>query len=116
MGTEELPQDRIIAKFKEEFEKTFPEFPPIISWGYGIDFHLSNDLSNYSFRKSNYFIDPSDRTFFHLTNYNGFYSIINSGNIRMYNLLNSEDKNELDSYAEAGLTEESIKNIKESIF
>ena len=112
---QESAQDRIIAEFKSDVEKMFPDLP-VAEWGYGFDYHASIGASNYLYRKSKYFVDPANKTFFHLTSYSSFYAIINSATIRLYNLLNSKDENELDSYAEAGLTTDQIKNIKEGIF
>lgn len=50
---------------------------------------------NYSFKDSKYFLHPAKQPFSHLTTNKGLFGIINSGVIRLYNLTNSNDPNEL---------------------
>lgn len=110
-----IAQDSLIDQFKSDVQSIFPELP-ITEWGYGYDFHVSLGSSNHNFRKSKYFFDSAGQTFFHLTSYKNFFSIVNSGAFRLYNLSNSNDANELESYRDVGFSEESIKLQKEDIF
>lgn len=61
----------------------------------GITLTARFSKGNYSFKDSKYFLHPAKQPFSHLTTYKGFFGIINSGVIRLYNLTNSNDPNEL---------------------
>lgn len=67
---------------------------------------------NSSFASSPYFIQPKDQAFSHLTTYRGLLGIINSGVIRLYNLHNSNDPNELFSLKGLPSYEHAAENLK----
>ncbi|VXD14311.1 hypothetical protein [Marinoscillum sp. 108] len=71
---------------------------------------------NHSFKDSKYFLDPKDQSFSHLTTYRGLFSIINSGVLRLYNLNNSNDPNELFSLAGIPTYENVSENIKPYVY
>jgi hypothetical protein len=112
---DESPQDRILEEFIKSVKSIFPDIP-IVNWGYGVDFHFGFGMENYALRNSQYFTNTTNQSYFHLTSYRNLFSIINSGIVRLYNLTNSDDANELSSYKEVGLTQEQINYVKQSIF
>ncbi len=71
---------------------------------------------NYDYKDSNYFLDPKNLRFSHLTTYRGLFGIINSGALRLYNLINSNDPNELFSIKGIPTYENVAENIKPYVY
>lgn len=111
----ETPQDSLIAEFKRRVMELFPNIP-ITEWGYGLDFTVGFGGANGNLSKSEYFIDSIAQTYFHLTTYRSLFAIVNTGTFRLYNLKNSNDENELDSFRDLAFTKEGIDRSKEGIF
>lgn len=87
------------------------------NWGQNGN-RLRVGLPNYNggFKDSKYYCDPAKQVYSHLTSYNKLFSILNSGKLRLYNLKNSNDQNEL--FIVKGMTDHSgvIENLKEHVF
>jgi hypothetical protein len=109
------PEDRILNEFTENIKSIFPDIH-INNGGYGYDFHVGNLGENYSLRDSQYYLHPKGREFFHLTSYRNLFSIVNSGFIRMYNLKNSDDANELSFFSDTAFPLSVIDHFKNRTF
>lgn len=72
--------------------------------------------SNSGFKKSKYYLEPGEQIFSHLTSYNKLFSILNSGKIRLYNLKNSNDPNELFLVKRMSPRPQVVEKLKESVF
>lgn len=112
---EQTPQDRILNEFVSGLQTVFPDIHNN-SGGYGYNFHAGSLGDNYCLRKSQYYLDPTGKEYFHLTSYRNLFSIINSGCFRLYNLKNSDDPNELDSFRDAGFVDQGISHYKDRTF
>src|SRR5690242_13622342 len=106
--------DDALNKFKKEVESLFPKIG-VNNWGYGIDVHVGYGTSNHALKDSEYFLDTAGKQFFHLTSYKNLFSILNSGVIRLYNLRNSNDPNELEYYKDGGLGADQVSYHKELV-
>ena len=82
--------------FKEVFIKILPtgkvgnvtSFDRIIR-----NIHL--DPRNYYYKGSDYFLNPNERKFIHITSFDSFLNIITTGKLRLYDLNNVDDPNEI---------------------
>jgi hypothetical protein len=72
--------------------------------------------SNHSFKNSKYFLNPEKQSFSHLTTYKGLFGILNSGVIRLYNLQNSNDPNELFTVKGIPSFEHAAENVKPYVY
>lgn len=77
---------------------------------------IQTSKGNGSFKDSKYYIDPAGESFSHLTSYKGFFGIINSGVIRLYNLTNSNDPNELFTIKRIAGFEHSVERVKPFVY
>ncbi len=113
----DIVKDNISDIGKKEFldliKDSFPELF-IREWGDGFkEYSARPATENYFFQKTDYFYKKSDLNFIHWTDLKSLLSILNYHEIRLYNLYNSNDKNEFRYSATAlGLSEEEIKNAK----
>ncbi len=108
-------EDRILDEFRQEIEALFPEIYHC-SGGYGYSFHTGSLGANHCLQNSKYFLNPEGQEFFHLTSYRNLFSIINSGAFRLYNLKNSDDPNELESFRDVGAVDQNIEHYKQRTF
>src|ERR1700676_1391561 len=103
--------DGISTEFLQLVKTFFPKID-ISGWGYsGPHFHV--DLPNHfrSFANTPYYY-AKDLRFIHWTTIDRLVSIINTAEIRLYNLVNSEDEEEFNYAARIlNLNEKQIDNI-----
>jgi hypothetical protein len=108
LNLDEWPQAMNV--YKDRFTKLFG-MPTPSAGQRGNILTLRFSKSNHSFKNSNYYLKPDKLHFSHLTTYKGLFGIINSGTIRLYNLHNSNDPNEL--FLIKGIPK--FKNVAENI-
>lgn len=108
--------NKIEAEFKVIIQTAFPE-NFIRRWGSsGPRFDASFATENRYFKNTEYYYNESLQ-FFHLTSLQNLFSIINSRNIRLYNLHNSSDPEEYSFAAsQLELTQNQIDYRKSNIY
>ncbi|HMJ67379.1 MAG TPA: hypothetical protein VK508_00710 [Cyclobacteriaceae bacterium] len=97
--------------YNERFTKLFG-MPAQSAGQMGNTLTLRFSNGNHSFKDSKYFLNPSRQIFSHLTTYKGLFGIVNSGSMRLYNLDNSNDPNELFSLKGIPPYEAAATNVK----
>jgi len=109
-------QDEILNKYRNIL-KNSPYDKMIKSWGAsGPSFHCRLSSETKDYRESEYFYKGKMK-FIHWTSIDALISMLNSREIRLYNLYNSSDTEEFNYAAEQiGVSEQMIKHSKEYLF
>lgn len=109
-------QDEILVKYREILTNS-PYDKMIKSWGAsGNSFHCEVSKLAGDYKDSEYFYNGGNR-FIHWTTVDALISIINSREIRLYNLFNSDDNEEFKYAAEKiGISTELIDHTKKYLF
>lgn len=116
MTTQQQLLDKIQDEFRAIVNKHFPNYT---SSGYGYagpQFHITLSDQAASFDKTPYYYSD-ELKFIHWTCIDNLISIINNREIRLYNLVNSDDEQEfLFSAKSLDLSDDRIRLIKENFF